>query len=241
MAEQEIIKHTKKVLKVATDPKKHWKEKLGEIILEIFIIVFAITLSLYLHERAEKREDRHLQDEFLLGLQEDLQNDIKELTEDSLSYIRNGKAFRYFKHLGLDQSLPDSVPFYWNNLFNTNILIPNDSRFQGLKSAGKLYVIGDKKLLNDILDLYQEKIPALLMTTHMFADLKNNRLTPFLENNLTNTDRNDNNLKALLKTSPQLRNYMSYALFIEAILIRYHEVLDQSRLLIGEISKEVKE
>lgn len=241
MAEQEIIKHTKKVLKVATDPRKHWKEKLGEIVLEIFIIVFAISLSLYLHERAEKREEHHLQDEFLLGLKEDLQNDIKELSEDSLAYVRNLKGFRYFKRLAVEQSLPDSVPFYWNTLFSTADLQPNDSRFQGLKSAGKLYVIGNKKLLNDILDLYQEKIPALLIATEMYREVKNNRLVPFLENNLSSTSKTDNNLKELLKTSAQLRNYMSYDTFTSDILSKYHQVLEQSRLLIGEISKEVKE
>lgn len=241
MAEQEIIKHTKRVLKVATDPRKHWKEKLGEIMLEIFIIVFAISLSLYLHERAEKQEDHHLQNEFLLGLKEDLQNDIRELTEDSLSYIKSQKGFRYFRNLGYDQSLPDSVAFYWNVLWNSNILIPNDSRFQGLKSAGKLYVIDDKKLLNDVLDLYQEKIPALLMATQIFTDFRYNRLTPFLENNLTNNSQTDNNLKALLKSSSQLRNYMSYDALIGFIIIRYHQVLEHSRLLIDEITKEVKE
>lgn len=241
MAEQEIIKHTKRVLKVATDPRKHWKEKLGEIMLEIFIIVFAISLSLYLHERAEKQEDHHLQNEFLLGLKEDLQNDIRELTEDSLSYIKSQKGFRYFRNLGYDQSLPDSVAFYWNVLWNSNILISNDSRFQGLKSAGKLYVIDDKKLLNDVLDLYQEKIPALLMATQIFTDFRYNRLTPFLENNLTNNSQTDNNLKALLKSSSQLRNYMSYDALIGFIIIRYHQVLEHSRLLIDEITKEVKE
>ncbi|MFL5747016.1 MAG: hypothetical protein ACJ751_20225 [Niastella sp.] len=241
MAEQEIIKHTKKVLKVATDPRKHWKDKVAEIILEIFIIVFAISLSLYLHERAEKREDRHLQDEFLLGLKEDLQSDIKELSDDSTSYIKTLNGFRYFKRLAVDQGTSDSIPYYWNTLYNTADLQPNDSRFQGMKSAGKLYVIADKKLLNDILDLYQEKIPMLLRATNMFSDFKVNRLAAFLENNLTSADKSDNNLKTLLKQSHQLRNYLSYDAFILDILERYHIVLEQSRLLIDEISKEVKE
>jgi len=243
MAEQEIIKHTKKVLKVATDPRKHWKEKLGEIVLEIFIIVFAISLSLYLHERAEKREDRHLQDEFLLGLKEDLESDIKELSGDSSSYVRTLNGFRYFKRLGLglEPATADSIPLYWNTLYNTTDLQPNDSRFQGMKSAGKLYVIADKKLLNDILDLYQEKIPMLLRSTNMFSDFKVNRMAPFLENNLTSADKTNNNLKTLLKESYQLRNYLSYDGFILDILEKYHEVLEQSRLLIGEISKEVNE
>jgi hypothetical protein len=241
MAEQEIIKHTKKVLKVATDPKKHWKEKLGEIALEIFIIVFAITLSLYLHERAEKNEERHLQDEFLLGLKEDLQSDIKELSGDSISYIKNLNGFRYFKRLAVEQGTADSIPYYWNTLYNTADLQPNDSRFQGMKSAGKLYVIADKKLLNDILDLYQEKIPMLLLATNRYSDFKVNRLAAYLENNLTSTDKTNNNLKTLLKESPQLRNYLSYDAFILNILKWYHTVLEQSRLLIDEISKEVKE
>jgi hypothetical protein len=177
MAEQEIIKHTEKVLKVATDPKKHWKEKLGEIVLEIFIIVFAITLSLYVHERAQKNEDHHLQNEFLLGLKEDLQSDINELSSDSISYIKTLNGFRYFKRLAVDKATSDSIPYYWNTLYNTSDLQPNDSRFQGMKSSGKLYVIADKKLLNDILDLYQEKIPMLLRSTNLFSDFKVNRLS----------------------------------------------------------------
>jgi hypothetical protein len=241
MAEQEIIKHTKKVLKVATDPKKHWKEKLGEIILEIFIIVFAITLSLYLHERAQKNEEHHLQNEFLSGLKEDLQSDIKELSGDSMSYIKTLNGFRYFKRLAVEQATSDSIPHYWNTLYNTADLQPNDSRFQGMKSAGKLYVIADKKLLNDILDLYQEKIPMLLRATNMFSDFKVNRLATFLENNLSSADEKNNNLKTLLKEKPQLRNYLSYDAFILDILERYHIVLEQSRLLIDEISKEVEE
>jgi len=241
MAELEIIKHTKKVIKASKDPGKSWKEKLGEILFEIFIIVFAVTLSLYLHERAQKSEEHHLQDEFLLGLKEDLQNDILELSGDSSAYIKNLQGFRYFKQVAAEQATSDSIPFYWNTLFSTANLQPNDSRFQGLKSAGKLYVIGNKKLLNDILDLYQEKIPNLLRATNLFSDFKVNRLAIFLENNLSSANKTDNNLITLLKERPQLRNYMSHDEFIMDILNRYHLVLEQCRLLINEISKEVDE
>ncbi|MBO9201705.1 MULTISPECIES: hypothetical protein [Niastella] len=241
MADQEIIKHTKKILKVSTDHTKSWKHKLFEIIFEIFIIVFAVTLSLYLHERAQKTEEHHLQDEFLLGLKEDLQNDIKELSEDSLSYIKTIKGFRYFNRVGLEQSTKDSIPYYWTTLFSTADLQPNDSRFQGLKSAGKLYVINNKKLLNDILDLYQEKIPMLLRATNMYTDFKINRLVSYLEINLSSNNRNDNNLKELVKKSQELRNYLSTDDAIMDIIKRYHQVMDQSRLLIHKISKEVGE
>ena len=241
MAEQEIIKHTKKVLKVSRDSSKNLKEKLGEILIEIFIIVFAVSLSLYLHERAERNGERHLQDEFLLGLKEDLQSDIRELSGDSLSYVKMLNGFRYFKRLGLEQSGPaDSISDYWNTLFSTADLQPNDSRFQGLKSAGKLYVIEHKKLLNDILDLYQENIPALLRATNLFSDFKVNKLSAFLESKMVFVSKTDNNLKALLKESSQLRFYLSSDDFILDIIRRYHEVLQQCRMIIAEISKEVE-
>lgn len=242
MAEQEITKHTKKILQVSTDSSKNWKEKLVEIIIEIFIIVFAVTLSLYLHERAQKNEELHLQNEFLLGLKEDLQNDIKELSGDSTSYVKGVNGFRYFRRLAVDPSTSeDSISFYFSTLMNANILLPNDSRFQGLKSAGKLYVIRNKKLLNDILDLYQEKIPGLLLVTKLFSDVTNNRMVPYLESKLVFTSMTVNNLKTLLRESSQLRNYLMYDGTMLSIIDRYHQVLEQSRLLIAEISKEVDE
>jgi hypothetical protein len=77
MAEQEVIKHTKKVFTVWGSKKSFW-HKLGEFVLEMLIIVFAITLSIYLHDRSVKKHQDHETKEFLLGLKEDLKTDITE-------------------------------------------------------------------------------------------------------------------------------------------------------------------
>ena len=57
MAEQEVIKHTKRIFGI-------WKtqntllHKLSEFVGEILIIVFAITLSIYVHDLSELQHQR---------------------------------------------------------------------------------------------------------------------------------------------------------------------------------------
>ena len=46
MPEHEIAKHTKAIYSEWRNPAHGWKHKLSEILIEILIIVFAITLSL---------------------------------------------------------------------------------------------------------------------------------------------------------------------------------------------------
>src|SRR6185436_9341110 len=94
MAEQEVIKHTKKVFGLWKTDNPFW-HKIGEFLLEIFIIVFAITVSIYFHDRSELRHQRHETKEFLLGLKEDLKTDIDEMNQDKSSFRQSEKAFTY--------------------------------------------------------------------------------------------------------------------------------------------------
>jgi|SRR5215204_4153433 len=81
MAEQEVIKHTKKVVGLWATNNPFW-HKVGEFFLEILIIVFAITVSIYFHDRSELKHQRHQTKEFLLGLKQDLKTDIEEMNQD---------------------------------------------------------------------------------------------------------------------------------------------------------------
>ena len=56
------------------------------------------------------------------------------------------------------------------------ILIPNVSRFEALKYSGKMNIIENKDLLDEILNLYEEKIPVLVRTATYFNRYKNNTL-----------------------------------------------------------------
>jgi hypothetical protein len=239
MAEHEVIKHTKRAFKISRDPHKTWKEKAGEILVDVFIIVFAVSLSLYLHGRAEKKGERHIEEAFLLGLKTDLKNDLVELSNDSTMYEKVKSGFNYFLKAGWSEVSfsNDSAVKYRNILYNTTDLQPNDSRFQGLKASGKLYVIEDEELLNDILNLYQEKIPILLMQTHSFTHFKKERLSPYLDTHLFYDANNVSNMATVVKDGV-FNNYMRNVGNINNILQYYHQVLDHSRMIISKIERK---
>lgn len=84
MSESEVSKHVKQAYKIWKRPGINWKEKLTEIIIEILIIVFAVSLSLYLERWREKNHDDQIEKHFLTGVRSDLQSDIKELSADAV-------------------------------------------------------------------------------------------------------------------------------------------------------------
>lgn len=57
MAEQEVIKHFKKSISVWSNDNYTLIKKVNEFLLEIFIIVFAISISIWLHSWEKKHED----------------------------------------------------------------------------------------------------------------------------------------------------------------------------------------
>ncbi len=57
MAEQEIAKHTKNVVRLFGNSEHDWRHKLGEMALEIITIVFAVSLSIWLHSLGDHRNN----------------------------------------------------------------------------------------------------------------------------------------------------------------------------------------
>src|SRR5438309_8979354 len=105
MPEHEIAKHTKKIYKTLKDRNHSLKHRIGEVLIEIGIIVFAITLSLFLERWRERQHEREIEKQFLLGLKTDLTNDIKQQEGDSTSYTKLLTAWRYFRNAGIQKHI----------------------------------------------------------------------------------------------------------------------------------------
>src|SRR6476620_12001343 len=193
MAEQEVIKHTKKAYKIWSSKEHSLFHKIKEFIIEIFIIVFAITISIWFHNWSEHRQQQKDVKEFLLGLKEDLQNDIEEMKSDSLTFVQTAAAFKYITSAKYGETLNnDSLKKYQNYIFNTTGLVPNNGRFEGFKSSGKLGFIENSLLQNLILDLYQEDIPSLTTSTNGFTERKKDLFHYLAMNRKRNPDNSDN-------------------------------------------------
>jgi len=236
MAEQEVIKHTKRIFGI-WKTQNNFFHKLSEFIGEILIIVFAITLSIYVHDRSQLRHQRHEAKEFLLGLRQDLKADIVEMNSDKSSYEKSGIIFRYIVSRKFKEPLnPDTVQKYSNWIFNTTGLVANSGRFEGFKSSGKIETIENNELQNYIMDLYQEDIPTLIVSTNDYT-AKKQRLFQYLEANMKRTTDSTTNFVNVLASDPAV-NICRSLTFVRQILNRYDTCINKTKAIIDHINRD---
>jgi hypothetical protein len=234
MAEQEVIKHTKKVFKIWGNKNVSIWHKVREFILEIAIIVFAISLSIWVHDKSEHSHQQKEVKEFLLGLREDLQADVAEMKEDKESYVMQGKTFSYITSLNPGKSLNnDSLKKYQTWLFNITRLQENNGRFEGFKAAGKIGAIEDLVIQNNIMDLYQENIPAVLASTDAYIRWKN-KLLDFNAKNRKRTSDSTNNIPVMLLMD-EAQNLCGFMANPSEIIERYDSCISKMNSLLKEI------
>lgn len=162
MADQEIAKHGKNIVHLFASKQHSVAEKLREMALEIVTIVFAVSLSIWLHGLSEHYHEQQQSRAFLLGLSSDLKGDIRNLKNIAAIDRSFDENYRYLENLDPGQA-PDPKRFEsayrlaWANIYFT----PQRSRYEGFKSSGKLTNIENEKLLNDILTLYEMLHPEI--------------------------------------------------------------------------------
>jgi hypothetical protein len=133
--EHELRKHIHNILTETTNRKRSVWKRLGEIMIEMIIIVFAVSFAVFMERQ---RELHHVENEvkgFLTGLTTDLENDIKEMGEDKLVYKNQATWMSY---IGKTEKInQDSLRRYKWLLWNTTQLPVNNGRYEGFKSSGK--------------------------------------------------------------------------------------------------------
>ncbi len=236
MAEDEVVKHTRKIYKIWHSKEHSLWHKLKEFFIEILIIVFAVTLSIWLHDRSEHNHQQAEVKEFLLGLKQDLTDDIKEITGDKKSYENTKTAFRYITNIKLRQHLnKDSVDKFSSYFYNITFLIPNNGRFEGFKSSGKIGIIENKMLQNDIMDLYQENIPSLVISTDIYNQRKT-KFMDYLQKNVIRITDSTSNIATLLESNESQNMCVGLGSVTE-IIESYDSCLNKMNKIIDEIDK----
>jgi len=237
MAEQEVIKHTKKVYKIWSSKEHSVWQKVKDFLLEIFIIVFAISLSIWFHNKSEHAHQQEDVKQFLLGLKSDLRRDIDEMQEDKESYQNQKTIFSYITGIKLNQPLSiDTINKYQKWLSNYAALNPNDGRFEGFKSSGKIATIENNELQNDILDFYQEDIVALHNNTAMYVNIKMKFFDFIFKNRKKLTD-STTNISTIL-TMDEAQNICIPLSFTHETISRYDTCINKAKKIIAEINKE---
>ncbi|MER2997134.1 hypothetical protein [Pontibacter populi] len=241
MAVLEVIKHTKAAFKIMKDPQTGWKHKLKEVLIEIGIIVFAITLSLWLHNWSEQNHIKQEEKEFLTGLKVDLEKDLTELNGDIETYRNVEKGFNYFYKVAYGLPLQqDSLKLYKWVLYNTTHFNSNNSRYEGLKASGKLGIIENKELLNNILELYQEDILWLNLLNADLNNYKREKLEPAINTFLIQDKDNNGNWEQVLR-EPQIQNNLRHFARLNEIMAKYDSLITKYNKTISLIAEEIEE
>ncbi len=242
MAEQEVIKHSRKIYKIWQRPAT-WKHKAREFLIEILIIVFAISLSLLLDRWREKKHEQNVAADFLAGLKTDLEGDIAVLNNLQNSYESQQKAFYYFKQIiaknGMVPADDSAVDYVGRIFFSFSTFQPKAGRFEGLKSAGQLNYIDNKILLNEILTLYQDRLPWLVSLITSHVRFKTEKLVDYYDTHLPATGSYSYRLTSLLK-QPVMQRYMERGSLVQQIIDESGESIEECRAIIRHIDEEIK-
>jgi hypothetical protein len=235
--EKEIKDHAVKAYKTMKDPKLKFWHKAGEIGIEVAIIVFAVTLSIWVHDISDHNHEQKDVKSFLLGVRQDLKSDLIQMQDDTAAFTGAGLTFTYITTDAQGFKLSnDSLHKYQNFLSNVTTFVGNDGRYQGFKSSGKLGNIEDDTLQNDIVELYQGIIPSILASTNSYNQRKEALFT-FFNQNLKRTGKGTNNLVEVLANNEAI-NICSTLTYVKEINTRYKSAIKRSKKIIAEIDKD---
>ena len=161
--QEEVAKHTEKIYKTIKNKEHSAGEKIKEIAIEIGIIVFAVTLSIWLHGWSDHRQEQKETKEFLLGLKSDLTRDIRGIDEDKAAFIQVDSDFQFLRAVTNDHRVDTASSYLITHhlVFSLIETHANIGRYEGFKSSGKLGNIEDDSLKQAILEYYQQTIPGL--------------------------------------------------------------------------------
>lgn len=229
--QEEVQKHTQRIYKAAKNKEHTLGDKVKEILIEIFIIVFAVTLSISLHSWSEHKHQQEEVKVFLENLKNDLQNDVKSIDIEKEAYKKSNMD--YEKILALTPHQLDSIYKSKNKVeFPIYSHGPkmNIGNFEGFKSSGKIGYIEDEKLKQKILNYYQIYVPAINEVDKYYNDF----LFKCFDKMIENADKSEQEMYA----DPKFKKTLEFLVKLGNNNIRVYD--KNTKPLTIELIKEIE-
>jgi hypothetical protein len=166
-------------------------------------------------------------------LKSDLKADIKQLDSAAKTYHDSDANYAYLSSLP-PGSPPDVEKFEsaYIRAYTNQYFIPTMSRFDGFKASGRLNNIEDEELLNDILELYQNKLPQIRYSEHGWATGQE-RLITYLDQTIDDGD--DLARRYSLIVSPKGKRILKQAVTYPQLYARYGNFTELAQKIVKKI------
>ena len=235
MADQEIKKHTKNVLAIVAGESHGFWHKAREIVLEVVVIVFAVSMSIWLHGLGEHRHEQQQVKSFLLGLKADLRRDLGNIDAIVKEYHSFDANYLYLSKLD-PASAPDQKAFdAAYDLAGRNIFfVPELSRYEGFKSSGKLDNMENQPLHDKIVGFYHDTTAKVGYSQGGWLS-NQTKLRAYLDATLDAPDGADIRFKLI--TAPRGKRLCATMIAHQQLYERLHDASALAAQLITDIDR----
>jgi hypothetical protein len=232
MAELEVAKHGKNVIHLMTKKEHTVSHRIREAAIEILTIVFAVSMSIWLHGLSEHHHQQEEVRTFLVGLRSDLKDDIGSLTSIKAGYRGFDGNYAYLAGLEPGKA-PDWKTFdtAYEYMDANWFFIPNKSRYEGFMMSGKLGNIEDPVTLNRILTLYQSLLPQIRTSEGGWTSAQE-KLRAYRDAVLNSDDAHEH---YALVTSPKGKRLLKRMQASPQLYERYQNYIEQSQEIVKAI------
>jgi hypothetical protein len=242
MSEEKVIQHTENILHTVGNKGLTWRAKVKEVVLEICIIVFAVSLTLFLHNWNDGLHERRLAKEFLIGIRQDLKIDSERLVYE-INFFKPviqyyGELRREILENKIDAAYADTNS---SKLAEDAHFAFDDGRFESFKSSGYLRLIENQKLSTDLTNLFTVYLPTEVYRDREFFGKRLDDFEKYFIGMRPEINDSSGNIRVspLLK-DPQIKYeiWINYNVFVNKVRQK-REVIHKINLLTAEIGAEL--
>lgn len=232
--QEEVSKHARKIQSIAKSKQTSFSHKIKDILIEIFIIVFAVSLSIYLHGWNEHRKEQKEVKLFLANLREDLKKDLKSFEGDLKLYHDVSSVYK--KLLAFNDKQLDSMDaggvkerFPFNGFANKY----SNATFEGFKSSGKLGLLENEKLKKMIALYYYNYSQSVLEVDKLYNENTNNANEVYMR--MAGKSYKETYL------NPEIRMRLKFLIFLSDnnTFVYKEYAIKEAKNIIKEIDKEL--
>jgi hypothetical protein len=240
MSEEKIIKHTNQAARSLLK-KGNWKHKIREFLFEIFIIIIAVSITLWFHNWNDHLHEKKLAKDFLAGTSEDLKATADKLEVDMHNYQHTlnyyDTVWKQIQENRVNKYFVDSES---GNLTNMVGFAFDNSRFESFKSSGNLRLIENRKLMQDLARMYTVVLPDRQESDRLIFSERRTQYITYIGSKMPIGPDGNSQISNFLN-DPALRfQIMWQGALLNEMKNQKTELVSQIRKLESEIDEELR-